>query len=231
MSRISNRNRYSQQSNARGIYTNKKFIPFFTQLPLKDKADYRIAYFIAHLREEVNRHKGINRPYKPTRHEIIPYDLIKLPVLESVLREIQAKTRRHFRINIIKNYEIGYTGNIRFLSLPAAMSPDTALYNEWVTFFCQLFEYLNSMKISSEGLKFIRTLKQNEPDLYEYRFAVAVVQTFLKDLSTITGEDILMMPDKWNTASSGTFITKNEMVIKLFSPGKIFNEKRIITSS
>ena len=231
MSRISNRNRYSQQSNARGIDTNKKFIPFFTQLPLKDKADYRIAYFIAHLREEVNRHKGINRPYKPTRHEIIPYDLIKLPVLESVLREIQAKTRRHFRINIIKNYEIGYTGNIRFLSLPAAMSPDTALYNEWVTFFCQLFEYLNSMKISSEGLKFIRTLKQNEPDLYEYRFAVAVVQTFLKDLSTITGEDILMMPDKWNTASSGTFITKNEMVIKLFSPGKIFNEKRIITSS
>ena len=231
MNRISNRNRYSQQSNARGIDTNKKFIPFFTQLPLKDKADYRIAYFIAHLREEVNRHKGINRPYKPTRHEIIQYDLIKLPVLDAVLGEIHAQTRRRFRINIKKNYEIGYTGNIRFLSLPAAMSPDTALYNEWVTFFCQLFEYLNSMKISSEGLKFIRTLKQNEPDLYEYRFAVAVVQTFLKDLSTITGEDILMMPDKWNTASSGTFITKNEMVIKLFSPGKIFNEKRIITSS
>jgi hypothetical protein len=231
MNRISNRNRYSQQSNARGIDTNKKFIPFFTQLPLKDKADYRIAYFIAHLREEVNRHKGINRPYKPTRHEIIPYDLIKLPVLESVLREIHAKTGKHFRINIKKNYEIGYTGNIRFLSLPAAMSPGTALYDEWVAFFCQLFEYLNSMKISSDCLNFIKTLKQNEPDLYEYRFAVAVVQTFLKDLSTSTGDDILMMPDKWNTASSGTFITKNEMVIKLFSPGKIFNEKRIITSS
>ena len=231
MNRISNRNRYSQQSNARGIDTNKKFIPFFTQLPLKDKADYRIAYFIAHLREEVNRHKGINRPYKPTKHELKSYDLVSLPLLEEVLNELHQATAKEFKINIKKSYEIGYTGNIRFLSLPAAMSSGTKLHDEWVTFFCQLFEYLNSMKISSEGLKFIRTLKQNEPDLYEYRFAVAVVQTFLKDLSTITGEDILMMPDKWNTASSGTFITKNEMVIKLFSPGKIYNEKQIMTSS
>jgi len=245
MNKISNRNLNSQQSNARGIKANTKFIPFFRH---DNKEDTRIAYFIAHLREEVNRHKGINIPYIPTniRTTLYEEDIIPRQVTTLINRiaahPVSGKT---YDIKKLINYEIEYTGNIRFLLIPASMREDSELYQAWIGFFCQLFDRLDG-QIISEGtnkiaLDFIKTLKDKEEkkDPYEYLFAVAVVRTFLKTL-VITQPDptspsgalmdvsILDKPKQWHTATKGQFISSDEMLIRLFAPGKIYNKKTLL---
>ena len=243
MSRIpSNRNRNSQQSNARGIEHNTKFIPFFRH---HDRAeDTRIAYFIAHLREEVNRHKGINIPYIPTniRTTLYEEDIIPDHVTALINRIAHhPNSSKNYDIKKLINYEIEYTGNIRFLLIPASMREDSELYHAWIGFFCQLFARLHDNAINGDNtaLQFVKTLKEKEEkkDPYEYLFAVAVVRTFLKELVTMqpdatTGTleevHILDKPKQWHTATRGVFISSDEMLIRLFAPGKIYNKKTLL---
>lgn len=241
MSRIpSNRNRNSQQSNARGIEHNTKFIPFFRD----DHAeDTRIAYFIAHLREEVNRHKGINIPYIPTNIRTTLYEenIIPNQVIQLINKIAPHPTGKDYNIKKLINYETEYTGNIRFLLIPASMREDSELYHAWIGFFCQLFNRLHEHPINANNtaLQFVKTLKEKEEkkDPYEYLFAVAVVRTFLKDLFTMqpnatTGipeeVPILDKPKQWHTATRGVFISSDEMLIRLFAPGKIYNKKTLL---
>ena len=242
MSRIpSNRNRKSQQSNARGIEHNTKFIPFFRH---DKEEDTRIAYFIAHLREEVNRHKGINIPYIPTNIRTTLYEENIIPTQVTTLINTIARHPDGTAYDIKKliNYEIEYTGNIRFLLIPASMREDSELYHAWIGFFCQLFDRLHNRPINAAAnntaLQFVKTLKDTEEkkDPYEYLFAVAVVRTFLKDLfaskpdptGTPVDVSILDNPKEWHNAYKGEFISSDEMLIRLFAPGKIYNKKTLL---
>lgn len=214
---------------------NSKFIPFFTNGA--NTNDWRIAYFIAHLRDEVNRHKGSNMSYRPAKRVIRTINAN--PHLEKT-RELLRAAGKASLMNLItgvtskKLFEIDYIGNIRFLTIPSSMMEDSGLHEEWVQFFCDLRVYIStpSNVLNNPGaLAFVKSLSTSATttpnELYEYKFAVAVVQTFLATLEDARGVDVLKEPDKWKDATSGTFITPDEMIYLLFAPGKIYGQKTI----
>ena len=217
---------------------NSKFIPFLTNG--SNTNDWRIAYFIAHLRDEVNRHKGIHIPYIPSQRVVRSLDTTpQTPTYDQLIQQaINAgkipapKPPNAYQLPRGKNvFEIDYVGNMRFLMTPASMREGSPLHTSWLNFFCDLKLYLvrdTARTISPEAIQFIKqlkdTTKENEP---EYNFAVAVVQTFVETL-TLPGGSVKDDPDKWSTDGlAGTFVDPDEIIFILFAPGKIYNQRKL----
>jgi hypothetical protein len=211
---------------------NSKFIPFFTAGA--NNNDWRIAYFIAHLRTEVNRHKGTQKLYRASKPVWKDYGMYTAPVPPAIVRALTAKRVKIDTGLISKNiFELDYVGNIRFLMTPASMEKGSALYDEWLRFFCDLKLYINNKTRNSGGaLEFVKTLQsKNTSDSAEYKFAVAVVQTFLNNVDVPDDSGVaqnkIEEPDKWAKATSITYISGSEAIFRLFAPGKIYNRRRI----
>ena len=252
----------TMNSDARGHDENDKFLDFFLGWDPRLGKDFRVSYFISMLRWCANLQKG-NKPYVPSgMYKIIyPYDgrlnnthsgvkamneLIQsaingtphkklIPESEGLIKSGKAE---HLTVNataqIIEYVKIG---NVHLGNLPDTMKKDSYLYEEWVLFFCELFNRLTEhhedypddehkrvgKNLDSDALIFIRELysKISPYNMPEYNFAVAVVQTFLKDLYMVNGKDtvdILHRPSEWANAKGGSYKDKFDLIIDIFPP-------------
>jgi len=214
-SRVSNRHLLSQASKMRGIDANNKFICFFGGCDRPDLGDdWRIAYFISHLRDAANEAKGAG-PYMccDIVHHMGPSETIVIP------------QGNHSQVVQASPLFVYWVGNIRFPKLPDTMNPviSRELYIEWVQFFCDLKNNIGGKSLSEKAINFIRDLGQrslNERDA-EYNFSVEVVKTFVSSLQTIDKKEIRFEVNEWGNIHSGFYILSEQISEVLFGPDQL----------
>jgi len=194
----------TEASKLHGTDVNSMYIPLLggiddTAHP--GKPDHRVELFIAQLRKEANFNKQEGESYTAVRTMSIS---VKKGIDLNRGRVIKPTSER------IKKDE----GNVQFKRPLSWMFDKEALYNEMLVFLCELTKRLHNQLVSSEAINFIKTIP-GMPDAGERNFAIAVVQTFVREISNGT-TDIIEQPQEWANTIKGQYYSKVKIIESLF---------------
>lgn len=237
----SSQNVDTMDSIVEGHEENDKFIPFLGGI---DKTgilppDRRIAYFVSKLRKASTAQKGADREYKHTSELVhiihtaaIQFDIFNIDAKETNIVELGRGINKQGGLIPNQRYKMKSVGNIGWKKeVPTVMSlnSNNPLSSDWKEFYCDMFHRIAGKKITLvEGsIDFIKRVipaleKRNIP---EYKFAVAFIQTFLRELTMIDKNkpiDILFQPHLWEHANRGWYHSSSVIIKRLFPPYKAY---------
>lgn len=197
----------AQSSKARGINENKKFTGFLGGIEQGLADDARCELFVSQLRAAATANKNNKNPQAPYS-----------PGLGSASRRTPISPTEAVT-------EIGL-GDVAFRTMLDWMRLGNEMYDDWLTFFCQLANRLNWKNVAdiTGSLDFIRGIK-DITDVGERMFAVAVVIVFLRELKN-DKTSVLNDSTLWSTATAGSYYSKDEILANLFT-----NKKEFTTST
>jgi hypothetical protein len=234
-------------SKLHGTDINKMYIPLFGGIDpinpgMASQVDHRGEFFISQLRKIATLNKKEGESYTAVREYRYKTTKTEKDYLTSVRdrldignedvwasRQTISPRQTSKMMPTLTHYNKD-EGNTQFKNILPWMYDKNELYSEMLIFICEFTERIGNKNLDDKVLpgvlNFIRSIP-NFDDKGERNFAIAVVQTFVKDLSynssstyidNLTGQPIeyIMNPDKWDNISAGLFFSKRTIIHNLF---------------